>query len=396
MDPETRCLIEAIHRSRGKCVLALTGGGTGAAAWLLRVPGGSRTVLEVVVPYHEQALLAFLGRPPEQFCSAATSRAMAARAYERAAWLAPGEDVLGLGCTASLATDRPKRGDHRFHLTSHSAQRITTYSLILRKGERGREAEEAVLDSALLNALAEAYELADRVPVPLLAGESMQVESLPSADLASALLRGELPAFCAELDGRLSGMGGGTLQTGPTVARPGALLPGAFNPAHEGHWRLAEVASRILGTTVALELSATNVDKPALTVAEIRRRLQQFTWRMPVWVTRAPTFAEKASLFPGVVFVVGADTAERIVAARYYGDSEARMIAALEHIRRQGCRFLVAGREARAGKQVCLEDLALPEAYRDLFSGISKADFHVPISSTLLRNQGEQAGQGIR
>ena len=306
MDPDTRRLIEAIHCSTSKCVLVLTGGGAGAAAALLSVPGGSRTVLEVVVPYHERAFRAFLGYQPEQFCSTATSRALASRAYECAAWLAPGETVLGLGCTASLVSDRPKRGDHRFHLTVHSVQRSTTYSLILRKGEREREAEEAVLDSILLNALAEAVDLTERMPVPLLAEEMVQVESQPSADLVSLLVRGELPAFCAEPDGRLSrpltqpsppnSPGGRGLGEG--AAPPAAVLAGAFNPAHEGHWLLASVASRILGTPVAFELSATNVDKPPPSVAETRRRLQQFTWGPPVWVTRAPTFTEKATLFP--------------------------------------------------------------------------------------------------
>ena len=51
------------------------------------------------------------------------------------------------------------------------------------------------------------------------------------------------------------------------------------------------------------------------------------------------TFAEKAQLFPGVVFVVGVDTAERIVQPRFYGDSEERMLQALEQIRQSGCRF---------------------------------------------------------
>jgi hypothetical protein len=377
MDKETRCLIEAIHGSSAKCVLAMTGGGTGAPAALLGIPGGSRTILEVAVPYHEQALVEFLGHRPAQFCSVPASRALAVRAYERAAWLVPGESVLGVGSTASLATDRPKRGDHRFHLTCHSDDRITTYSLILRKGKRQREEEEAVLDSVLLNALAEACGLTERVPVPLLSEESVQIEAEAPTDLVRSLLSGELPAFYADVDGRLS----------RDAPRPVALLPGAFNPVHEGHWRLAATASRLLSTPVGFELSVTNVDKPTLPAAEIRRRLQQFTWGKPVWVTRAPTFAEKASLFPGVVFVVGADTAERIIAPRYYKDSETRMADALEHIRRQDCRFLVACREDRAGKYMSLENLGLPGAHGDLFSAIPKADFFVPASSTAMREQ---------
>src|SRR5205807_1995389 len=114
MDAATQQLIEALHREgRYKYVLAATGGGAGAAAQLLNVPGGSRTLLEVIVPYHERAFAEFLGQRPEQFCSAATSRLMADRALERARWLAPGHLVAGIGCTASLATDRPKQGDHR-------------------------------------------------------------------------------------------------------------------------------------------------------------------------------------------------------------------------------------------------------------------------------------------
>src|SRR5437868_3232769 len=112
MDPSTRALIEALHREAPyRYVLALTGGGAAAAAQLLNVPGGSRTLLEVVIPYGENALAEFLGRTPEQFCSPATGLALARRALERARSLAPGQEVAGVGCTASLATDRPKKGD---------------------------------------------------------------------------------------------------------------------------------------------------------------------------------------------------------------------------------------------------------------------------------------------
>src|SRR5437868_6035148 len=131
MEPAVHQLIEALHRAPQQCVLAATGGGTGAAAWLLTVPGGSRTVLEVVVPYHEAALCDFLGRRPAQFCSAETSRAMAERACQRARWLAPAAAVVGVGCTAGLATDRPRRGDHRCHIAVHTAERIISYSLTL-------------------------------------------------------------------------------------------------------------------------------------------------------------------------------------------------------------------------------------------------------------------------
>jgi hypothetical protein len=182
---------------------------------------------------------------------------------------------------------------------------------------------------------------------------------------------------CVESDGRLR----------VNAPVPAVLLPGAFNPAHAGHRGLAEVAERLTGRPAAFELSVRNVDKPPLTVAEIRRRVDQFTWQAPLWLTRSPTFLEKAHLFPGAVFVVGLDTAERIVAPRYYGHSEAQMLHALQEIGAAGCRFLVAGRaEAHAFRT--LEELAMPEACRTLFQSIPATAFRFDLSSTRLREPG--------
>jgi hypothetical protein len=379
MDPARRQFIESLHAAPARCVLALTGGGATAAADLLTVPGASRTVLEVLVPYHEAALTDFLAHRPDQFCSAETSQEMAERAYDRAVRLAPGEPVVGVGVTASLATDRPKHGDHRFNLTTQTADRRTTVSLTLAKGQRDRAGEEAVLAAVLLNSLAEAFGVTERLPVPLLPGESPAVETVPASDPLTRFLRGELTAVCQELDGRWTA----------DHAKPAALLSGSFNPLHDGHLGLAEVARRRLRVPVAFELSVRNVDKPELSPAEVRRRAAQFVGRAPLWLTRAPTFLEKAELFPGCTFVVGADTAERIVAPRYYGDDEARRTAALERLRECGCRFLVAGRAGADGAFVELEQVAVPDRHRDLFMGLSAGEFRVDRSSTELR-----AGRG--
>jgi nicotinamide mononucleotide (NMN) deamidase PncC len=190
MDAALRNLIAAIHQAGHRCVLTVTGGGTGAAALLLAVPGGSRSILEVVVPYEERSLEEFLGHRPSSFCSVDTAEAMARRALERARWLAPGAAVAGIACTASLCSDRPKRGEHRFHLAIQTDEHIWTHSLILTKEARSREDEEIVLDHVLLNALAEALQLAERVEVPLLPGESIQREMRPTDDALTALLQG--------------------------------------------------------------------------------------------------------------------------------------------------------------------------------------------------------------
>ena len=70
-------LISELHASGRKAALAITGGGSGAIGELLRVPGGSRLLIEAQVPYDTQALAAFLGFAPAQASSADTAIAMA-------------------------------------------------------------------------------------------------------------------------------------------------------------------------------------------------------------------------------------------------------------------------------------------------------------------------------
>jgi hypothetical protein len=136
MDAALNAWIAQFHQSPVRCVLALTGGGSLAAAQLLQVPGGSRTLLEVVVPYHVHSLVDYIGVQPATYCCDAVSEAMARRACERARWLCPNDRVLGLGCTASLASYRPKQGDHRCSISVHLDDAMSTWSITLATGIR--------------------------------------------------------------------------------------------------------------------------------------------------------------------------------------------------------------------------------------------------------------------
>jgi hypothetical protein len=197
-------------------------------------------------------------------------------------------------------------------------------------------------------------------------------------DLLTALQRGDIPLLCHDAHGRLHSQ----------APLPRALLCGSFNPLHDGHRQLAAFAAGRLGVPVDFELGIINADKAPLSLDEVRRRVEQFVGLGPVWLTRTPTFAAKARLFAGVTFVVGADTAERVVAPRFYGDSADAMNRALADIRTAGCRFLVAGRADASGRFVAPEGLQIPVDSLDLFAFIAESEFRLDVSSTQLRATG--------
>src|SRR5213078_3081050 len=279
-------LISTLHASGRKAALAITGGGSGAVSELLRVPGGSRLLIEAQIPYDALALEAFLGFAPAQACSADTAIAMARSARARAAGFAPaGTDLVGLGATAALVSDRPRKGEHRFHIAFANAAGIAHCTCVMAKGRRDRAAEEDLVSRAIVLWLARACGVVAPSPRSLLDADEHYAETvLPPVDAPTntidQLLAGELDRLTVQPDGQMM----------LSAPQPVVLFPGSFNPMHEGHVSLAQAAEELRQQPVAFELSVTNVDKPPLAGETVRQRLAQFTWRAPVELTRAPTF----------------------------------------------------------------------------------------------------------
>lgn len=370
-------LISRVHASGRKAGLAITGGGSGAIGELLRIPGGSKLLVEAQVPYDENALAAFLGFAPGQACSADTAIAMARSGRVRAHKLVPAADLaVGLGATAALASDRPRKGEHRFHIAYADATAVGCCTCTLAKGRRDRAGEEDLVSRAILLWLARGCGVAAPSPAALLdPDEEFSETFLGAADAVDHLVAGTVQRVTVQPDGQLA------LSAPPPVV----LMPGSFNPVHEGHVTLARVAEDLRQQPAAFEISVTNVDKPPLASDTIRQRVMQFAWKSTVELTRAPTFLEKARIFPKTTFVIGADTAERLVAPRYYGHDEDRMHSALEEIGAAGGSFLVAVRLDAAGRLLTMSDIPVPSRYCDLFTQIPEQQFRLDTSSSAIR-----------
>ena len=174
MDADLRALIERIHDAPLQVAVVVSGAGSQAIAWLLAVPGASRTVLEASVPYARLAMVDYLGREPGEYASAETAAVLAEAARERALRQREGNaPVAGLACAATIATDRPKRGEHRAFVALATAEGTSVVTLVLEKGARDRDGEEEVVSRLVLDLLARECGIEDRPTLPLLPREKV-------------------------------------------------------------------------------------------------------------------------------------------------------------------------------------------------------------------------------
>lgn len=162
---------------------------------------------------------------------------------------------------------------------------------------------------------------------------------------------------------------------------PRFVLPGSFNPLHQGHIGLGDACS----DSTVYELSLVNVDKPPMTVDEALRRCAQFAGLATLILSSAPTFAQKAHLLSSptrdpLTFCIGFDTAQRLPLGKYYEGGvtpDPSVLFGGDHV-----RFLVA---PRGGFHSCSS--IEPESWRRLMTMVQ--DFSCDVSSTAIRGGGK-------
>ncbi|MGL4594921.1 MAG: hypothetical protein ACRCUY_09360 [Thermoguttaceae bacterium] len=484
-------LIDQIHDSPVQLVICVTGGGSLAISDLLSVPGASRTLLEAAVPYSVESLNRYIGHPTDQTCCVRTACNIAMTAFHRGMRLLHArkipnpipisheanflenptfvtarkisahhsdeshinrsefhgtdledfQNLVAVSCTASLETDREKKGANRVHVAVQTIFRTAIYSITLKKGARSRFEEERLVSNLILNVIATA------LPVAAEATDiSAHWKSNPlSADSNSSQFgKKELPTygepfrknveFISEFPISLELKDGEHIQQQEAIASPAlvdlffghtwavlwkgneiihfvqhnepshqrslgynpraefsqAIFPGSFNPIHQGHLQMVDIAQERLGSRVALEIATQTMGKPPLDYIDLQNRLNEINQSSPdqvVWVTRASLFEEKSRLFIGpTTFIVGADTLKRFSQLSYYHHSFHQLQDILRMIAIRECRFLVFARKS-AEKIETLESLDIPDMLRTLSDSVPESIFAINMSSRDIRKK---------
>ena len=383
-------LMSAVSRSNAKIAITITGGGTAAIGEILRYGGLSGTVFYAHVPYSPIFTEKYLGHfnMPDKLCSPEAARMLAMKAFHDVNQECGEEDFpVGIGSTSALGkiTKEREGREHKMFVAIQNRQRTMTFTLFLTT-PRSRVDEEKINEELILLALAYGCNLPanmNEFNQTFLDGCETAEVQIDDGGTLEPVLSGDVAAsFYVQNKG---------IQCSPDPEHVKLMLPGSFNPIHDAHREMARIASEMTGELCHFEMSIVNADKPPLDYTEIYRRLDIFdTTAGELWLTRLPTFVEKAEYFAPVTFVVGADTVSRICNPRFYGDSEDSMQCALQKMFNLGTKFICFARKMGWTEMVTQKALSSdpPAIFKKMATAVDPNVFASELSSREIRRNG--------
>jgi hypothetical protein len=330
--------------------ISASGAGAGIQQILWEPPGASSYLAGAAFPYSTEMTEDLLGFRPPKFVCMEEAIDTACSAYLKADNGDPTKQFVGLGLTASVASNTEHRGDHRVHAVVVTKDRVLAANVIVPKGGPTFRQSDGVL--------------ADRVGVKLLlvAIGLTEIGDFPIEDI-SGLARSHFfkrPLFTRY--GRRFETPAGNL----------TLFPGAFNPPHDGHFGNA-------GEDVTFQITANPPHKPALTLTDMLGRIRHFRGKRDLLFTEdGALYIEKARRFPNSTFVLGTDALDRMLDPKW-GIEVKPLLAEFASL---GTKFLVTECHRSDGRN--FSEIPIPAEFKRMFTQLPPTPY-ADLSSTQKR-----------
>lgn len=365
-----------------KVYVNATGAGAGLQKRIWEIAGCSSFFVGSHFPYGPVKTCNTIGYEPSSFCSKETAIALAMASYMEAYDPFDGaDDVVGIGLTASVASLKAHKGDHRVFVAAISNTKCIVYSMVIQKGDASYRAADGELadelgELALLKVLGLPTE-----PSEALSGNALQFssEEIPNEDLINLIMK--RPYIKA--DGTKSVFDREDFPCEPM------FYPGTFDPFHYGHANIGAAAKAkfIANYSVEPELIYSTCINPKHkappTPAALLKKISQMKGNNFLLTKDDALYLEKAEANPGCSFIVGADALLTMMDPKWGHN----ILVMLETFSQLNVEFYVVGRVVD-GVFTTLEDVK--NKHPDIRSWtwtFKNVEGRWDVSSTELRNQ---------
>lgn len=300
-----------------------TGAGAGLQSKLWEVPGSSAYLSGASFPYDQDEQAELLGFMPEHFCSPDAAIDLASAAYIKA-FKFGGKKAVGVGIAASVASEKVHRGEHRLHVVVMTDDKVLAANRVLKRGAgfQQRKDDGNFCDETAIHLMLEALGILS---------EEVRADFICHSAVDAAKERFfRNPYFTS--DGKRFG--------GFIPAHLNALMPGAYNPPHEGHFGMATHFENSYGTRTIFQITVNPPHKGELSVQDCLKRAKMLTGRYRLFTRDDPFYIDKARKYPNTSFIIGADALLRMFDPKWGLDLE----TTLKEFKLLNTHFFVGGR----------------------------------------------------
>ena len=355
-------IIDDLKNANVNIHIIATGAGAGIQKQLWEVPGSSAYLSGASFPYDQTEQEELLGFTPEQFCSETAAIDLASAAYMKA-FKFGGKNPVGVGLTASVASEKEHRGDHRNFVCVITNDKVISLSGILQKGsgKTQRINDGNICDETAIHLLLAAiYDLNPSTLKDVTALAEQRFFSRPYFDYTGK-------------------------RYGHLFKKNAVLMPGAYNPPHAGHFGMADEFEAKYPARVIFNTTVNPPHKAALSVQDCLKRAKMLQGRDRFFSKDDPLYLDKARNNPGMPILLGADSLIRTLDPKW-GVPTSKL---LEGFKECGTKLYVTGRMID-DKFVSGWD-AVSTLHPDLYAKYSglfcQIDGRWDISSTEIRNK---------